>query len=155
MLLPMLLAAYSAFQDSASTATIAMVMSSVVSGAVMYFTKRSGDQATVKVSQITTRGDLEQQAFERAKEFYTDTIDRQAAELKEAEAEILELKARVAGCESRVTSLQGDVNHYRRTSQRLARGVHELRLTLGQAATSNPALDEAVIESLSDEPHDF
>lgn len=140
-----------AVSGNASTAAIASVVSGCVAALVAYLTKRSSDQASIAIAETTTRGQVEEEAFERAKSFYTDTIDRQAAEIREQAEEILALKGRANTCEVAVAQLRAEVRHYRRTGQRLARGVHELRLALGQAAAPDAALDQAVVDMLADD----
>lgn len=125
------------FSDTA----IATIIASVVAGGVGLATKRSGDQANIRVSEITTRGEIEEAAFERAKAYYTDVIDRQAKTLNEQAEKITRLESRVNKCEQKV-------DYYRRTAQRLARGVDQLRRASGRPL-EDAQLDEAVLDMLS------
>jgi hypothetical protein len=136
-----------ALTGTGSTAVVAVVatfVSSCVAALVAYLTKRSSDQASVAIADTTTRGQVEEEAFERAKSFYTDVIDRQAAEIRD-------LKARVGTCETSVGSLRRDVSHYKRVAQRLARAVYELRRELGDKAPRDPQVDEVVLDILGDQ----
>lgn len=67
-------------------------------------TQRAAAKAAVRNAELTSRTDLEREAFERAKGFYTDTIDRQAAEIRELEGDVERLKAKVAELERDLTT---------------------------------------------------
>lgn len=157
LLLLLLLTPLSA-HTGASAAAIATVISGAVSGTVMYLTKRSGDQATVKVAETTTRGQVEEEAYERARKALGDIIDRQAARITEFEARNKGLEGRVEHLEERVEHAEAaaeqsarKAQQYQRTARRLAKAVYELRHG-GVQAGPDPSLDEAVIELLADEP---
>lgn len=131
---------------------IASVISGLIGTVAAVLTSRSASKASTEVARTQTRGQVEEEAFARAKEFYTDTIDRQARELHDAEKEISELRGRVGSCEVQVGNLRNEVTHHRRVAQRLARAVYELQQSLGAKAPRDPAIDEVVVEILGDDP---
>lgn len=137
--------------DAPATVALATVVSSVVTGVVMYLTKRSGDHASVTIAETTTRGQIEEEAFERAKSYLDDVIDRQATEIRDQAAEIRDLKGRVGTCENRLSTTQRDAMRTRQVARRLARAVYELRRALGDKAPVDPQLDEAVMDILGEE----
>lgn len=74
--------------------TIALLglLSGFVSAGVAYLTQRTSAQASTKAATIASRTDIEREAFERAKAFYTDVIDRQQAEIQGLESDVKDLR---------------------------------------------------------------
>lgn len=141
--------------DTNLAATLASVISALIAAAAAYLTHRSSAQAAVQVATTETRGDIEIGAAQRARDFYTEVIDRQDAEIEEQAKEIRELKARVKTLEDSADRCQEELAHVRRTAKRMARGVMSLRTalnTLDIAVPPDPGLDEAVLEVLGDPP---
>lgn len=134
--------------DTAVTVALATVISAVVAALSAYLTQRASTKAQVITTATASRSDLEREAFERAKDFYTDTIDRQATEIHEQAAELVGLAERVEKLEALAGRQRQSVDHYRRSAQRLARGLHELRLAVGDRIpeTLNESLQEDIIE---------
>lgn len=87
--------------DTATATAIATILSAGIAAAVGIITQRSAARASVVNAATVSRTDIEREAFDRAKSYYTDTIDRQATELRELEAEAEALRQRIA-------SLEGD-----------------------------------------------
>ena len=85
--------------DTAKSTGIATVLAVLITGAVTLATQRAAAKASVRNQDVASRTDIEKEAFERAKGFYTDTIDRQAHEIHELEADVDRLKARVTDLE--------------------------------------------------------
>lgn len=137
-------------KENAGTMGLAMVISGVVAGSVSYLTTRSSNLAKIKVTETTTRGDIEREAFERAESYYTNVIQRQDAEASKRDSKITEQAAEIRRLNDRVDGLERKVEHYRRAGQRLARGVHELRQAAG-VTLNDPKLDEVVLDMLSDD----
>lgn len=157
MLLILGLAVLSAFQDNGVTLALAGVLSGSISGTVMYLTKRSGDQATVKVAETTTRGQVEEEAFKRAEAYYLTANEDRDRRLHDQADEIVKLKARVEFLEDRVEHAEAVADQAQEASRRdkqmarrMAKGLYDLRRG-GVQAHPDPALDEAVIELLADD----
>lgn len=134
--------------DTAWTIALATVISAVVAALSGYLTQRASSNAQIVTSATASRSDLEREAFERAKDYYTDTIDRQAAEIHEQASELVGLAERVEKLEATASVQRQRVDHYRRSAQRLARGLHELRLVVGDQIPQslNLSLQEDIIE---------
>lgn len=157
MLIMLGLAALSAFQDNAGTAAVATIISAGISGAAVILTKKSGDQATVKVAETTTRGQVEEEAFKRAETYYLTANEDRDRRLHDQAEEIVQLKARVQHLEERVEhaeevadQAQAAARGYQRTARRMAKALYDLRRG-GIQAHPDPALDEAVVELLAEE----
>lgn len=86
-------------------------------------TSRSATKAAVKSTEISSRTDIEKEAFERAKGFYTDTIDRQASQITGLEADLAtekrERREETGELRTRVRRLEGDLMAAQREVQRL------------------------------------
>jgi peptidoglycan hydrolase CwlO-like protein len=83
--------------DSNAFAAIAGVVSVTISAGVGWATHKSATRSVERNNSLTSRTDIEKEAFERAKSFYTDTIDRQDHDLDELREENRRLKQEVAG----------------------------------------------------------
>lgn len=79
-------------RDTAVTIALLGIVSAAISAGVAYLTQRTSAKATTTAAAIASRTDIEREAFERAKSFYTDVIDRQQAEITELEADVKDLK---------------------------------------------------------------
>lgn len=75
---------------------VATIIATGITALAMILTQKSAARAAVRNAELTSRTDIELEAFSRAKGFYTDTIDRQDREIKELERDVDRLKARVA-----------------------------------------------------------
>lgn len=129
--------------DTAWTVALASIVSAMVAALSAYLTQRSSAKAQIITATTTSRSDIERDAFERAKEFYTDTIDRQAAEIHEQADELRQLEARVRTLEAAAVTLRERAEEYRRAGRRLARAAHELRVALNASGT-HQRLDESL-----------
>lgn len=74
---------------------IATVIAAIIAAFAAIATQRSAAAAAVRNQSVSSRTDIEKEAFERAKDFYTDTIDRQGANIHELETDVANLKGRV------------------------------------------------------------
>lgn len=82
-------------------AGLATLLSAVIAGFVAWATARTSSKAHVDSTMVSTRADTEREAFERAKGFYTDTIDRQSVEIHEVDEAVAILKSVVRDLEDR------------------------------------------------------
>lgn len=100
-----------------SDTIVAGVISAVVAITVGYFTARqsrrgqevsaqAAAEAAVKNQTLSSRTQIEEQAFTRAAAIYNETIDRQQSEHEDDQREIGELKGRVRDLESEVEALK-------------------------------------------------
>lgn len=80
-------------RDVATTTAIATVLSALITGLIGYVIQRTSARASTANTLISSRTDIEREAFERAKSFYTDVIDRQQQEITELESDVASLKA--------------------------------------------------------------
>jgi predicted RNase H-like nuclease (RuvC/YqgF family) len=152
-------------RDTVGVSVIFGLLSTAVASGVGYLTARTSGNAQVKVAQTTTRGQVEEEAYERARQALGEIIDRQEAQitgqdakLARQEKEISDLEERLEHVEERVRHAEADARQanqkaeqYRRQAQRLARALYELRHG-GVQAAPDPAVDEAVIDLLGEDP---
>lgn len=82
---------------------VALLGGAIITAAGAILTQRSAARAAVRNAQLSSRTDIEKEAFERAKGYYTDTIDRQARD-------IIQLESQVATLESKLKLCQGQLN---------------------------------------------
>ncbi len=83
--------------ENATSTAIASVIAAAVAGFAAWATQRTAAAAAVRNQSVASRTDIELAAFERAKTYYTDTIDRQDAEIHGLEDDVSGLKTEVAG----------------------------------------------------------
>ena len=116
---------------------IASIIAAAIAGLVGWATSRqsrkaqeasakAAAEAAVANQTVSSRTDLERDAFERAKGFYTDTIDRQHAEHIEDQEEIAGLNDRVRSLEAekvtdrrKITVLENRVSRLERDNEKL------------------------------------
>jgi predicted nuclease with TOPRIM domain len=79
--------------NAAWVPVIAPAIAGAIAGVVAWVTSRTAARAQVQSQQVASRSDIEQGAFERAKSYYGDAMDRQNAEIKRQDSEIVELHA--------------------------------------------------------------
>lgn len=71
---------------------IASVLIAAIAALSAYASQRTAARASTANTQASTRVDMEKEAYERARQFDTDTIDRQDKEIEELRKEISELR---------------------------------------------------------------
>lgn len=96
--------------DAPLVTSIASVLVAAVAALSALASQRAAASASVKNTDTTSRAAIEAEAFERAKGFYTDTIDRQAREIAELEGDVAELKKQVAAQETEVRGLRAELD---------------------------------------------
>ena len=92
--------------DFTLTAALATVIATTITGGVMLLTQRSAAAAAVRNQSTASRTDIEKEAFERAKGFYTDTIDRQDKAIAKRDEKITSLEGKVDELETKVDLLE-------------------------------------------------
>lgn len=95
--------------DAAAATAIATVIAAAIAGLVGWATSRTAARAQVQAAQVTTRTDIEKEAFERARAYYGDALDRQDAEIRRQDAEISELHQEVDQLKHQVRGLEHDL----------------------------------------------
>lgn len=117
---------------AAASTAIATVIATVITSAVFLATQRSANKAAERNTNVTSRADIERDAFDRAKTFYTDTIDRQAKRIADLEsdlgeerrsraADVLMLRERLAEDEREMGRLRNDLEAAKRAIRSLRR----------------------------------
>lgn len=126
--------------DTAVATVIAALIAALVGWATSRHNNRSQEasakaaaEAAVASQTVASRTDIERDAFERAKSFYTDTIDRQHAEHLEDQAEIGELNGRVRTLEDEKAADRRKIADLENRVQRVERDNEKLRERLGVA----------------------
>lgn len=103
---------------------IASILAALIAGLVAYATARAsrkGQQAAaeaaataaVAAQTVSSRTDIEKEAFERAKSFYTDTLDRQDTMIAARDTKIIDLEAKTKHLEEQVDHLEDEVEDLR------------------------------------------
>lgn len=127
------------------------LISTIIASGVGYLTARTSGKTQLKVAETTTRGQVEEEAFERANNINIALIDRQEAKIAALEERVEHLEERVEHAELEAAQAQQRADRSRQQARRLAKALYDLRHG-GAQATPDPDLDEAVIELLGDEP---
>lgn len=83
--------------DAALATSIGSAVVAGIAGLSAFASQRAAAKASIRNTDTTSRTAIEAEAFERAKSFYTDTIDRQAHEIAELEGDVAALKDEVRG----------------------------------------------------------
>lgn len=100
--------------NAAVATAVATVVAAVIAGLVAWLTSRTAARAQVQSQQTASRTDIEKEAFERAKSYYGDAMDRQNAEIQRQDAEITELHAEHEQTKGKVRALDmenGQLRH--------------------------------------------
>lgn len=107
-----------------AVAAIVTAIATVISVLVGFLTNRASAKATMRNADVSSRTDIEKEAFSRAEAFYKGAMDRQDSEIARQDREITEcheenkaLKAEVELLKTRVKSLEEDLT----TAQRALR----------------------------------
>jgi chromosome segregation ATPase len=109
----------------------AAIIAAAISAVAGVLTQRSAANAASKTAESSSRSDIEKEAFERAKDFYTDTIDRQdrqiteleqdlASEKHERKTETTQLRSELATATGQITGLKRDLKIAEATIERLS-----------------------------------
>jgi hypothetical protein len=85
--------------STAVATAVATIIATTITGVAMFLTQKSAASAAQRNAETTSRSALEEEAFSRAKAYYTDTIDRQSREISELESDVGRLKRQVDACE--------------------------------------------------------
>ena len=112
--------------NDAFITAIATMISAGIAGLVAWAVARSSSKSEVRKQELTSRTDIEKEAFDRAKGYYTDTIDRQSKEIHEQSETIDRL-------ETQVSSLRETVNSQGRIIQEQGHEIAELKAQLARA----------------------
>ena len=136
---------------------IAGVVAALISGAVGLLTARSSNRSAERIvnaqaeaaerAKVTeSRAEIEEQAFSKAKEYYTDRIDRQDEELGSVHQEVNDLREKLRDalrqleeCQRQNREQGQKIEELRGLGKRLARAVTV------QGGTLTPADQEAVL----------
>jgi TolA-binding protein len=78
---------------SMDAVNVASVIVAAIAALSAYASQRNASRASTINTQATSRVDMEKEAYERARQFDTDTIERQDKEIQELRQEIAVLKA--------------------------------------------------------------
>lgn len=105
--------------DPAATTAVAGVISAGIAGVVGYLTSRTASKAQVQAAQVTTRADVEKEAFERAEKYYGAAMDRQEAEIRRQDAELAEVRTELSQVRSDLADARAENDDLK----------HELALT--------------------------
>lgn len=105
---------------TATSTAIASVIAVIITGMVTLATQRAAAKASIRNQDTQSRTELERDAFERAKAFYTGVIDRQDQEIRDCHDENQALQARVNELRSRVDALERELG----TAQKALRLIH-------------------------------
>jgi hypothetical protein len=95
--------------EQAQMTAIATVIAAFISAVAVIMTQRSAARAAVRNQTLSSRTDIEKEAFERAKGYYTDTIDRQGREIQGLESDVSTLRGRVTALEEELGRTKEDL----------------------------------------------
>jgi len=78
------------------TGDYALIAVAFISGLAAYLAQRSASKASTTGATVTSRLDAEKEAYERARAFDLQTIERQDAELRALRSEVTTLRVELA-----------------------------------------------------------
>lgn len=90
--------------------SIASAVVASIAGLSALASQRAAAKASIKNTDTTSRATIEEDAFNRAKSYYTDTIDRQAREISELEDDVAGLKKQVNEQDRELKSLRAELD---------------------------------------------
>lgn len=93
-----------------SDVAIATVIAALIAGLAGWATARTSAKSEVRRQETASRTDIEKEAFQRAKDFYTDTIDRQAKQIDELEDDVDGLKKRATEADTEIGRLRQELD---------------------------------------------
>jgi hypothetical protein len=99
---------------SAIPSTIAIL---ITAGAALA-SQRAAAKASVKNAEVTSRTSIETLAFERAKSYYTDTIDRQVRDISDLEGDVATLKQQAGVQAQEIRDLRSELDIAKRALRR-------------------------------------
>lgn len=107
--------------DKGNLITLIIALSSTLG---LYLTNRASAKASMTNTSVTARVELEKEAYDRARKYDTDTIERQDAEIEELRRELHEVKEQ---CELQIRDLKTahaiEVGMLRTRIARIERGL--------------------------------
>lgn len=113
-------AALGGFGDTALASVLAAAIAGLVAWATSISAKKgqvaaaqAAAEAAVASQTVSSRTDIEKEAFERAKNFYTDTLDRQDKMIAARDTKIIDLEGKVVVQGEHIDSLQDEVDELR------------------------------------------
>lgn len=120
--------------DTATSAAIATVVATGITSFTGWAIARSARRSSERGQEQTSRTDLEKEAFQRAKGFYVDTIDRQAAEMERQARELERQDRELEECRRVEARLRRDQEALRLSEARSQRRVEELSARVEELA---------------------
>lgn len=88
---------------------IATIFVATIAALSAYASQRAAARAAVLNTSTTSRVDMEREAYERARKFDIDTIERQDREIAELRGENEELRGQVLALRLRVATLENNL----------------------------------------------
>lgn len=119
--------------DQVQITAIATVIAAIIAAFAAIATQRSAAAAAVRNQTVSSRTDIEKEAFERAKNFYTDTIDRQDGQIHELESDIANVRGRLKAVEEELATERALSQSERDRAQRLQARIEALQKQLDLA----------------------
>ena len=95
---------------------IVVLLVTIISATAAFASQRAAARATSKDKLVSSRADLETEAYTRARAIDTETIERQTNELKEMRVEIADLRTKCETTEDKYDLL---VDQNRRLRERI------------------------------------
>lgn len=132
--------------------SIASIIVAGIAASSAIASQRAAAKASVLNTQTTSRVDMEREAYERARNFDTETIRRQDEELDDLRARVRVLEDKNAELRTENYTVKRDVNRHTTEVARLRQELTFLKLRL---KTQNPSWEldlEEAEEELPDVP---
>lgn len=85
---------------------VASIIVAIIAALSAYASQRSAERATATNANVTSRVEMEKEAYERARSYDTETIRRQDEELDELREDNKKLRAEVEALRKRVVRLE-------------------------------------------------
>lgn len=134
-------------------AAIASIIVSLIAALAGYASQRAAAKASTKNAATTSRADLEKEAYERARAFDTETIERQDKELAELRQHVRELNADVKRVVTENEQLHDENRTVLEDNARLRAEVRILRIRFTRIERKYPT-DEIPLQQIQERESD-
>lgn len=111
-----------------SPVDVASVVVGIIAAGSAYASQRAANKASVTNTNVSSRLDSEKEAYERAREFDLETIDRQNGEIRDLREENTAQREKIEDLENKVETLERKINTISKRFPEVLEGMLRERL---------------------------